>query len=124
MAEAVRLEVPPKWNVVPDLIMEADEGLMITETDTKWKRDELAGGCRKWWKADDIGPEKCEQSLKVSLRTQNPVGFYSKDWDESQQEEDKWQRISQMVLLGGCLEINPEEAGYISRSCTQHQGGK
>ena len=40
----------------------------------------------------------------VSQRIQNPEGFYSKDWDEGQQEEDewqvpdKWQRISQMVF--------------------------
>ena len=65
----------------------------------------------------------------VSWRTQNPAGFYSKNWDEFQQEEDewqtpdKWQRISQMVFLGGCPEINPEEAAYISSSCTKHQGG-
>ena len=36
------LEVPPKWKVVPDLIMEDDKGLMIMETDSKWKRDEIA----------------------------------------------------------------------------------
>ena len=36
---------------------------------------------------------------------------------------DKWKRISQMVFHGGCLEINPDEAGCISSSCTQHQGG-
>ena len=62
--------------------------------------------------------EKREHSLMVSWRTQNPAGFYSEDWDEFQQEEDewqtpdKWQRISQMVFCGGCLEINPDEAGY------------
>ena len=28
-----------------------------------------------------------------------------------------------MVFCGGCLEIHPDEAGCISRSCTQHQGG-
>ena len=28
-----------------------------------------------------------------------------------------------MVFHGGCLEINPDEAGCISSSCTQHQGG-
>ena len=65
----------------------------------------------------------------VSWRTWNPAGFYSEDWDELQQEEDelqtpdKWQRISQMVFCGRCLEIHLDEAGCISSSCTQHQGG-
>ena len=36
------LEVPPEWNTVPDLIMEDEEGMMIMETDTTWKRDEVA----------------------------------------------------------------------------------
>ena len=29
---------------------------------------------------------------------------------------DKWQRILQMIFCGGCLEINPEVIGDISRS--------
>ena len=37
---------------------------------------------------------------------------------------DKWQRILQMVFRSGCLEINPDEARYISSSFTQHQGGR
>ena len=28
-----------------------------------------------------------------------------------------------MVFCGRCLEIHPDDAGCISRSCTQHQGG-
>ena len=36
------LEVPPEWNAFPDLIMEDEECMMITETDTKRKRDEVA----------------------------------------------------------------------------------
>ena len=64
---------------------------MIKETDNKQKRDEVVGGHRKQWKEDDIRPGKCEHSPTVSRRTQNPEGFYSKDWDESKQEEDKWQ---------------------------------
>ena len=36
------LEVPPEWNAVPDLIIKDEEGMMITETDTKRKRDEVA----------------------------------------------------------------------------------
>ena len=36
------LEIPPKWNAVPDLIMEDEEGIMIMETDTKRKRDKVA----------------------------------------------------------------------------------
>ena len=110
--------------------MEDKEGMMITETDTKPKRDEVAGGRRKRWKEDDICPEKHEHSPMVSRSIQNPAGFYSEDWDEFQQEEDewqtpdKWQRISQMVFCGRCLETNPDEAGYISSSITQHQGGR
>ena len=115
------LEVPPEGNAVPDLIMEDEEGMMIMEIYTKEKRDEVAQGRRKHPKEDDIRPEK-----HIS---RNPTGFYSEDWDEFQQEEDewqtpdKWQRISQMVFHGRCLEINPDEARYISSSCTQHQGG-
>ena len=33
-------------------------------------------------------------------------------------------RISQMVFHGRCLEIHPYASGCISRSCTQHQGGR
>ena len=35
------LEIPREWNAVPDLIMEDEEELMITETDNKPKRDEV-----------------------------------------------------------------------------------
>ena len=31
---------------------------------------------------------------------------------------------SQMVFCGECLEIHPDEAGCISSSCSQHQGGE
>ena len=61
---------------------------------------------------------------------QNPLGFYSENWDEFKHKEDewqipdKWQMILQMVFCDGCLEINPEVIGDISRSCTQHQGGR
>ena len=41
-AEELMLEIPPEWNAVPDLIMEDKEGMMITETDNKWKRDDVA----------------------------------------------------------------------------------
>ena len=60
------LEVPPEWNAVPDLIMEDEEGMMITETDTKQKRDEVAQGRRKRRKDDDICLEKREHSPTVS----------------------------------------------------------
>ena len=33
-----------EWNAVPDLIMEDKDGVMITEADTKQKRDEVAQG--------------------------------------------------------------------------------
>ena len=75
-------------------------------------------GHKKRRKEDDIHPEEHEHSPTVSRRTQNPAGFYSGDnWDESKQEDewqmpDKWQRISQMVFCGGCLEINLEDIFY------------
>ena len=75
--EEVMLENSTEWNAVPDLIMEDNEGLMITKTNNKQKRDEVAGGCRKWLKEDDIRSEKHEHSPMVSWRTQNPAGFYS-----------------------------------------------
>ena len=108
MAKEVMLEIPPEWNLVPDLIMEDVEELMITETDNKRKRDEVVPGHRKRWKEDDICLEKRENFPMVSRRTQNPEGFYSKDWDESKQEEDEWQ------IQDKCLEINPEVIGDIS----------
>ena len=43
--------------------------------------------------------------------------------DNEWQVPDKWQRISQMVFRGGCLEIHPQASRCILRSCTQHQGG-
>ena len=70
------LEVPPEWNAVPDLIIKDEEGMMITETDTKQKRDEVAQGQRKRQKEDDIRPEKCEHSPTVSQRTRNPWQDY------------------------------------------------
>ena len=46
VAEEVMLEVPPELNAVPDLIMEDEEVLMITKTDSNGKRDEVAWGRR------------------------------------------------------------------------------
>ena len=46
-AEEVMLEITPKWNAVPDLILEDKEGMMITETDIKRKRDEVARGVQE-----------------------------------------------------------------------------
>ena len=80
------LKVSPEWNAFLDLIMEDEEGMMITETDTKQKRDEVAQGRSKRQKEVDIRPEKRENSPTVSRRTGNPAGFYSEDWDEFQQE--------------------------------------
>ena len=54
------LEIPPEWNVAPDLIMEDEEELMITKTDNKRKIDEVAQGRRKWRKENDICLEKLE----------------------------------------------------------------
>ena len=123
------LEIPPEWNAVTDLIMEDKEGMMITKTDSKWKRDKVAQGKEETAEERRYPPIETQTFTHGILGTQNPAGFYSEDLDEIQQEEDewqipdKWQRFSQMVFCGGGLEINPNEAGCISSSCTQHQGG-
>ena len=39
---ATEEEIPPEWNAIPDLIMENQDDIMITEADTKHKRDEVA----------------------------------------------------------------------------------
>ena len=73
--------------------------------------------------------EKSEHSLTTSRRTQNPKGFYSKDWNEDQQEEDEWQvpdkfqKISQMVFRNGVLESHPVGDEVLSSHHVQHQGG-
>ena len=116
MAEETWNDAPLAWNEVPDLTMETKDGRMIPETATKRKRDEVPRGQKKQQREDDIRPEKHEHSPTISWRTQNPAGFYSEDWDELQQEDnewqvpDKWQRISQMVFCGGCLEKYPDDA--------------
>ena len=52
------------------------------------------------------------------------------EWDKSQLEEDQWQvpdrgqTISQNLFCGRYLEIHPSCSECISRSCTQHQGGR
>ena len=110
------LEVHPEWNEVPDLMMEEKEDVLPEATgSTKWRRDEISRGRRKWRKEDDIRLEKWGYLPTVSRRIQNPEGFCSEDWDEVQQEEDKWQRISQMVFRNGVIE---------NSSClhTQHRG--
>ena len=52
VAAVEMLEVPPVWNEVPDLMMEDEDSMMITEADTKPKRDEVARGRRKRQKED------------------------------------------------------------------------
>ena len=95
------LEVPSEWNEVPDLMMEEEDVLPQATESTKWRRDKISRGRRKRCKEDNIRPEKQGHSPTVSERIQNPEGFYSEDWNEVQQEEDKWQvpdkwrRISQ-----------------------------
>ena len=124
------LDTLPAWNVIPDLMMETEDGRMISEAPSKRKRDEVVCGQRKRRREDDIRLEKHEHSPTVSRSTHNPAGFYSEEWDELQQEDDDWQvldkchRIAQMVFCGGCLEIHPSCSECISRSCTQHQGGR
>ena len=124
------LEVPPEWNEVPDLMMEEEDVRPATKAAVKRKIDKVAQGRRKQRKEDDICPEKNVHLPTVSRRTRNPEGFYSEDCNEALQEEDewqtpdKWQTIAQMVFHGGCLKIYSVEYGYISSSCTQHQGGE
>ena len=106
------LEFPPEWNEVPDLMMEDKDVLPEAEGSTKRKRDEVTQGQRKLQK-QGIWPEKRGHWPTVSRRTQNPEGFFSKDCNEVQQEQDewqapdKWQRIFQMVFCSRGLEINP-----------------
>ena len=110
-------------------MMEDKDVLLEAEGYTKRKRDEITMGRRKQQKEDDIRPEKCLHLSTASQSTQNPEGFYSEDWNEVQQEEDKWQvpdkwqRILQMVFCDRGLEINPVGDGAISSVRTQHQVG-
>ena len=107
--EEEMLEVSQEQNEVPDLMMEDKDVRPATEGAAKQKIDEVAWGQRKRWKEDYIYPEKHAHLPTVSGRTQNPERFYSEDWNEVQKEEDefqtpdKWQRISQMVFLAGCM---------------------
>ena len=93
----------------------------------KRRRDEISRG-RRTWRRQYLG-RKREHSPTVSQRTQNPEGFYSKDWDEDKQEEDeshtpdKFQKISQMVFRNGVLESHPVGDGVLSSHCVQHQRG-
>ena len=52
-------------------------------------RDEISRSQRKQRKGDDICAGKRGYSPTVSSRMRNPVGFYSKDWDEDKQEVDE-----------------------------------
>ena len=103
------LEVPPEWNEVPDLMMEEEDVLPKASGSTKWRREEISGGRRKRSKEDQIRQEKQGHLPTVSWRIQNPEGFYSKDREEEQQDEDnwqapdKWQKISQMVFCNRVL---------------------
>ena len=122
------LEVPLKWNAVPDLIMEDGDILPEDMRPGKRRTDEISPGRRKPRKEDNIRAEKREHSPTVSCRIQNPEGFYSEDWDKDKQEEDDWQtpdkfqRISQMVFPNGVLEIHPIGKGVLSSPHVQHQG--
>ena len=48
------LEVPQALNEVPDLMIVDEDDMMITEANTKRKRDEIARGRRKRQKEDYI----------------------------------------------------------------------
>ena len=83
------LDTPPGWNEVEDLIMDDGDILAENMRPEKSRRDEITRGRRKRRKEDNIRAEKQEHSPTTSRRTQNPEGFYSKDWNEDQQEEDE-----------------------------------
>ena len=124
-----RLDAPPGWNDVEDLIMDDGEILAENMKPEKRRRDEAARGWRKRKKEDDIFAEKQEHSPATSRRTRNPEGFYSEDWDDNQQEEDKWQvpdkfqKISLMVFRNGVLESHSVGEEALSSHRVQHQGG-
>ena len=80
-----RLDAPPGWNNVEDLIMEDGEILEENTRLEKRRRDEVAQGWRKQRKEDDIRAEKQEHSPCTSKRTRNPEGFYSENWNDDQQ---------------------------------------
>ena len=108
-----------------------DDGDILAENmrPEKRRRDEIARGRRKRRKKDNICAEKWEHSPTTSRRMQNPEGFYSEDWDDDQQEEDKWQiqnkfqKISQMVFRNRVLESHPEGDEVLASHRVQHQGG-
>ena len=115
-----RLDAPPGWNDVEDLIMEDGEILAENVKPENRRRDEVAQGQRKRRKEDNIRAEKRVHSPSILRRKRNPEGFYSENWDDNLQEEDEWQvpekfpRVSQMVFLKGVL----------SRLPGQHQRGR
>ena len=93
------------------------------------RRDEVARGRRKWRREDNIHREKREYSPSISKMTRNPEGFYSKNCDDDQQEEDEWQvpdkfqKISQMVFCNRVLESHSVGDEVLSNHPVQHQGG-
>ena len=123
-----RLNEPPGWNDVEDLIMVDGEILEENTRPEKRRREEISQGWRKRRKKDNICTEKREHSPSTSKRTRNPEGFYSENWDDDQQEGDEWQvpdkfqRISQMVFHNGVLERHSVVDGVLSSHRVQHQG--
>ena len=99
------LEISPELNTVPDLIIEDEEKLMITETNSKRKRNEVARGRRNWRKEDDISWYLGEHRTRKDSIPKTGMSLNKKK------------------INGRCLKINPEVIEYISKSCTQHQGG-
>ena len=88
MAEEM-LDAPLACNEVPDLMMKAEDGRMIPEAATKQRREEVARvarGRRKRQREVEIRPEKHKHSSTDSRRTHNPAGFYSEEWDDTQQK--------------------------------------
>ena len=96
-----------------NLRLEDENFLLKAERYTKWKKDEVALRWIKGQKEDEIRPKKSLHLPSASWSTHNPERLYSEDWNEVQQEEEKWQtpdecqRILLMVFSSGDLEINP-----------------
>ena len=107
------LDNPPEWNEVEDLILE-DGDILEEMRPKKRRRDEISQSRRKQRKEDDILAEKQEHSPTLSRRLRNPVGFYSKDWNEEKQEEDEWQKPETFLIFSVLIFI---DCLYLSMLC-------
>ena len=121
-AKMVPQEALQQLNAAPDLMMDPQTGEEIQEANFQRKREKLAQGKSKLPREDDIRADKREHSPSIQIFTQRPGGLYSEDWGDDQQEEDdwqlpdNWQRIYQIVFLGGVPNLNPVGSRYTSGS--------